>query len=96
MAKTLYTPQYSALLQYLVAARKAACLTQQQLAERLSKPQSFVSKFEHGERRLDVVEFLAVARAIGIDPCKVIKSIERAALAPKAPHARTDRAKRKK
>jgi len=47
----------------MVGARKAAGLTQQALALRLKKPQSFVAKYEGGERRLDVVEFITVARA---------------------------------
>jgi transcriptional regulator with XRE-family HTH domain len=43
-------------------------MTQAALAARLNRPQSFVSKYERGERRLDVVEFGEVARALGIDP----------------------------
>ena len=46
---------------------KGAGITQQELAKRLKKPQSFVSKYENGERRLDVVEFLEVATALGFD-----------------------------
>lgn len=52
----------------LVAARTEAGLTQVALAERLGKPQSFVSKMERGERRLDIVELAIVARALGRDP----------------------------
>jgi transcriptional regulator with XRE-family HTH domain len=52
---------------------KQAGLTQAQLAKKLSKPQSFVSKMERGERRLDVVEFDAVARALGVDPIRLLK-----------------------
>jgi transcriptional regulator with XRE-family HTH domain len=47
------------------------------LAKKLGRPQSFVSKFERGERRLDVPEFLDVARALGIDPARIITNIER-------------------
>ncbi len=56
----------------MVRARKAAGLTQHALALRLKKPQSFVAKYEGGERRLDVVEFVAVARALGADPLKLM------------------------
>jgi transcriptional regulator with XRE-family HTH domain len=56
----------------LVGARKAAGLTQQALARLLKKPQSFVAKYEGGERRLDVVEFVAIARALGADPLKLM------------------------
>lgn len=46
----------------MIAARKKAQLTQESLAKYLQKPQSFVAKYEKGERRLDVVEFLRVTR----------------------------------
>ncbi|MGN6369063.1 MAG: helix-turn-helix domain-containing protein [Phycisphaerae bacterium] len=49
-------------------ARKGAGITQAELAKRLRLPQSFVSKYERGERRLDVVEFLAIAECLGADP----------------------------
>ena len=51
----------------LVEARKAAGLTQVELAAQLQRPQSYVSKVERGERRLDVIEFLEVARALQLD-----------------------------
>lgn len=59
-----------------MAARKAAGLTQVEVAGRLKQPQSYVSKYESGVRRLDVVEFLAVARAIGFDPGRLIEELE--------------------
>lgn len=74
--KSVFTEAYGTFLRTVIAERKAAGLTQQELADRLSKPQSFVSKYERGERRLDVVEFLAVVRAIGSDPYEVIQKIE--------------------
>ena len=49
----------------LAEARQAAGLSQVDLARRLGRPQSYVSKFESGERRLDVVEFIEVAEALG-------------------------------
>ena len=67
MAKSLFTERYDRFRQMLVDARKSAALTQVELAKRLSRPQSYVSKYERGERRLDVVEFLEIASAIGID-----------------------------
>jgi transcriptional regulator with XRE-family HTH domain len=57
----------------LVEARKAAGLTQQELAARLGRPQSYVSKSERGERRLDVVEFVEIALALGIDPVEMVR-----------------------
>lgn len=56
----------------MVKARAKAGLTQSELAASLDRPQSFVSKYERGERRLDVVEFLEIARAVGLDPVEVI------------------------
>ena len=57
--------------------RIAADLTQAQLAARLDRPQSFVAKYEGGERRLDVIEFMEVAEAIGFDPADFIGRFER-------------------
>jgi len=56
----------------LIQTRKHAGITQAVLAERLKRPQSFVSKYERGERRLDVVEFGEVAKALGIDPVRFL------------------------
>lgn len=77
MPKSVYSKQYTVLLQCLIAERRAAGLTQRTLAERLGRPQSFVSKFEHAERRLDVVEFLQVVRALGADPDAILARVER-------------------
>ncbi|TPJ20513.1 helix-turn-helix transcriptional regulator [Mesorhizobium sp. B2-7-3] len=54
------------------AGSKDAGITQGELGKRLGQRQTFVSKFELGERRLDVAEFVTVARAIGIDPLRII------------------------
>jgi transcriptional regulator with XRE-family HTH domain len=74
-AKTLRSPEHRAFCAMLIAARRKAGLKQAKLAERLGKPQSFVAKYEGGERRLDVVEFLAVTRAIGIDPQRLLREL---------------------
>lgn len=76
MAKSVFTSDYESFLVLLVKARKSACLTQMQLAEKLKRPQSFVSKYERGERRLDVIEFIAIAHAIGIDPADIVKRLD--------------------
>jgi transcriptional regulator with XRE-family HTH domain len=73
--KSVHSPDQAAFCALLVAARKAAGLTQQAVALRLKKPQSFVAKYEGGERRLDVVEFIAIARALGADPLKLIAAL---------------------
>lgn len=59
-------------------ARRTAGLTQVELALKLRRPQSFVSKYETGERRLDVIEFLEVAAVLGCDPIPVLQDIVRA------------------
>lgn len=74
-AKTLRSPEHRALCALLVVARRKAGLNQAEVAERLNKPQSFVAKYEGGERRLDVVEFLAVAQAIGADPQRLLRDL---------------------
>jgi transcriptional regulator with XRE-family HTH domain len=59
----------------MVEARKKAGLTQHDLARRLKKPQSFVAKYEGGERRIDLVEFLTIAQAIGADPVRILRAL---------------------
>ena len=71
MPKTIRSPQHQALLDLLVAVRKEAGLTQVAVAERLERPQSFVAKVENGERRLDLVEFVALVEALNAEPLDV-------------------------
>ncbi len=68
MPKSLRTPRQKHLQSLLVSVRKAAKLTQIDVAERLGRPQSFVAKYETGERRLDVLEFLDIVTALDADP----------------------------
>src|SRR6266403_1394202 len=73
IGKTVHSADQTAICALMIRARKAAGLTQHALARRLARPQSFVAKYEGGERRLDVVEFVAVVRAIGGDPVKLFR-----------------------
>jgi transcriptional regulator with XRE-family HTH domain len=75
LTKSLHSPEYAALCDLLVAARRKAKLTQYSVAKRLKRPQSFVAKYEGGERRLDLIEFIEVSRAIEADPIKILRSI---------------------
>ena len=75
MVRSLRSPGHLALMGALVEARRAAGLTQQALADRLDRPQSFVAKIEAGERRLDVVEFAEWSLAVGADPDAVIAAV---------------------
>jgi transcriptional regulator with XRE-family HTH domain len=69
---------YQAAIAAIVERRKANSITQRGLAARLEKPQSFVSKIESRERRLDIIEFIAIARALGIEPRALLDEIIRA------------------
>lgn len=79
MARSLRTPGHRALMQVLIETRREAGITQQELADRLNRPQSYVAKVETGERRLDVVEFIEWAEGIGASPAllmdRVAKSV---------------------
>ena len=75
MTKSLHTPEYAALIRVLVETRKESGLTQQDVADRLGKPQSYIAKLEGGERRLDVVEFAALANALHSDPLSLFKDV---------------------
>lgn len=65
----------------LAKARTHAGVTQQELAKRLRKPQSFVSSYERGQRRVDIPEFLKITQAMGLDPRKVFGVVRAAWLA---------------
>lgn len=75
--KSIHSEEYENFVDCLIAARKSADLTQQALAKKLKKPQSFVSKYERRERRLDVIELLKIAEAIGEDPSRLLKGIKK-------------------
>jgi transcriptional regulator with XRE-family HTH domain len=77
MAKSLHSPEYRQFRQLLVDARERAGLTQVEVSSRLNRPQSFVAKYEGGERRLDVVELIMVCNALEIDPHVIIRDLER-------------------
>ena len=77
MPKSLFTRRHTQLRKLLVKARKDAKLTQVQLAVRLHRRQAYISRIERGERRVDVVEFMDLARAIGVDPVKFIAEFKR-------------------
>lgn len=75
MTKSVSTEEYVRLRRLLTTARKTAGLTQSQVADLLGRPQSFVSKYECGERRLDVIEFLEVARILKLEPESLLRTL---------------------
>ena len=75
MSRGLQSPPYKKLRRLLAEARAEAGLTQLQVAVRVKRPQSFVSKYENGERQLDVVEFVAVCKAIGVSASLIVEGL---------------------
>jgi len=75
MPKTLRSPRHEALIALLVKERKKAGLTQAEVAKKLRRYQSFVATVEGGQRRIDVVEFLDFAAAIGFEPRDAISRL---------------------
>lgn len=77
MTKSIWTPGHDWLCRLLRQIREDAGLTQEVVAERLQKPQSFVSKYEAGDRRLDIVELRGVCRVLGVSLSEVVERFEK-------------------
>ena len=75
--KSIHSEPYGRFLSLMTEARVRLRPSQRELARLLKKPQSFVSKYERGERRLDVVEFMELCKVLKLDPCGVLRKIER-------------------
>ena len=75
MVRSLRSPGHRALMRALLEARRGRGLTQQALADRMDRPQSFVAKVETGERRLDVVELAEWALALEVDPDGIVAAV---------------------
>lgn len=78
MRRWVSSHSYQVAISTIVDVRKDVGLTQRDLAARLGKPPSFVAKIETGERRLDLVEFIAIARALGLSPAELIGRVDKA------------------
>jgi transcriptional regulator with XRE-family HTH domain len=89
--KSIHPEAHSAVLKCLINARKRAKLTQQQLADRFPKPQSFVSKYENGARGLSLMEFIRIVHVMGADPLPLFKEIVDAAPRLKVRHRKRPR-----
>ena len=76
------SPTYEAAIRALVKARTDKGVSQAELAERLGKSRSFVTKIEHRERRVDIVEFVAIARALGYGPTDLMGLVDTALEGP--------------
>ena len=67
--------QYQLAIKWLVNQRHLCGVTQAELSKRLGKHQSFVSKYENGERRLDIAEIIEICKALRIDPHELVNSL---------------------
>lgn len=76
MNKTIYSAEYKLFLKILRQLREESGLSQIELAKRLGQTQSFVSKCERGERRIDVVELRHFCRALKVPLADFIKRLE--------------------
>jgi transcriptional regulator with XRE-family HTH domain len=73
--KSIHSVGQRAFCELITEARQKADLTQHDVAKRLGKPQSFVAKYESGERRLDIIEFIAICGALSADPVKLLRKL---------------------
>ena len=83
MEKSIYTHEYQVMLRLLREAREQAGVTQVELARRLAQTQSYVSKVELGDRRLDVVQLRTILAAIGMSLGDFVGRFERALDGPR-------------
>ena len=77
MIKGIYSKENQYFLDLMVQARLKVGVTQAELAKLLDKPQSFVSKYEKGERRQDVVELITICRVLKVDARKIFNRMLR-------------------
>lgn len=73
--KWVSSPSYRTAIALVVDARKKSGQTQRALAEALGKPPSFVAKVEQHERRLDLIEFIAIARALNLKEAELFRAV---------------------
>jgi transcriptional regulator with XRE-family HTH domain len=78
MEKSIFSPEQDTLQHLLRQVRLGAGLRQVDMAEKLGQPQSFVSKYESGERRLDLLELRQVCRAVGLSLAEFAERFEKA------------------
>lgn len=95
MAQSTHNSDYQLLLTVLKAARKRAGVSQVDLAERLGNTQTFVSKCERGERRIDAVELVEFAEALGVRPLGLLGEYLEQRAAMLHPKSRKSSAKRR-
>ena len=75
--KQLRTARHRALISAIVEARNASGLSQREFAKKLKRTNNFVWRIEAGERRVDVLEFIEIARAADLDPATLLQRVIR-------------------
>jgi len=75
MSKSIFDGAHTQLIEIMLAARKRSGLTQADLAAKVGKDQTFISLIERSQRRVDVLEFIALARAMGEDPQRLFAEV---------------------
>ncbi|MDP3737528.1 MAG: helix-turn-helix transcriptional regulator [Hyphomonadaceae bacterium] len=75
MPKSIFTGAHKHLVAILISARRKSGLNQTQLGELIGKDQKFISLIERSQRRVDVLEFYALAKALNLDPVKLYASL---------------------
>lgn len=75
MGRWVSSPSYRAAVRVLIEARKATGFTQRQLADRLGRPYTVIANIERGKRQIDVVEFIAIARALGVGELELMARV---------------------
>jgi len=78
MSRSIGSPGHKALVAFLKRKREEADLTQTQVAKRIGRYQSFIATIEAGQKRVDAVELVEIAEAIGFDPKEALRAIIRA------------------
>jgi transcriptional regulator with XRE-family HTH domain len=76
VTRSVFSPAYRRLCEWLIEARRTRGISQAQLADVLGRPQSFISKYERGERRLDFVELLEIAAVLRVDACDLVRELQ--------------------
>ena len=75
MTKSVFTDEYALMIRTLIALRKRQGMSQAKLAGRLGRTQPFISHIEHGDRRIDPIEFHAIVKALDADPVAVFAEV---------------------
>ena len=78
MPGSLGSLRYNTFIEIMKRTRLEADMTQQAVADALEAQQSYIAKFERGERRLDVIEFIDLAKALGADPHAILDALAEA------------------